>query len=134
MPIDAPSVFCAQLTRDLLAIAKFLLIFPCGSRRSKEVLSRTGDFLRLLVGELGTSKHAQIFAYGTWLYPYIMLLHGASDLDQSCLKTQNSEDECTFRPIFAPTPKITPNSHILGDLSMRNQCILHAKRAAALRA
>ena len=25
MPIDALSVFCAQLTRDLLAIAKFLL-------------------------------------------------------------------------------------------------------------
>jgi len=25
MPIDAHSVFCAQLTRDLLAIAKFLL-------------------------------------------------------------------------------------------------------------
>jgi len=28
MPIDALSVFCAQLTRDLLAIAKFLL-FVC---------------------------------------------------------------------------------------------------------
>jgi len=26
MPIDALSVLCAQLTRDLLAIAKFLLI------------------------------------------------------------------------------------------------------------
>ena len=26
MPIDALSVFCAQLTRDLLAIAKFLSI------------------------------------------------------------------------------------------------------------
>ena len=33
----------------------------------------TGDFLRLLVvvGELGTPKHAQIFAYSKWLYPYI---------------------------------------------------------------
>ena len=38
--------------------------------------SGTGYFLRLLVGELGTSKLAQIFAYGKWLYPYIMLLHG----------------------------------------------------------
>jgi len=27
MPIDARSVLCAQLTRDLLAIAKFLLNF-----------------------------------------------------------------------------------------------------------
>jgi len=27
MPIDALSVLCAQLTRDLLAITKFLLIF-----------------------------------------------------------------------------------------------------------
>jgi len=26
MPIDALSVLCAQLTRDLLAIAKFLLV------------------------------------------------------------------------------------------------------------
>jgi len=28
----------------------------------------------------------QIFVYGKWLYPYKMLLHGASDLDQRCLK------------------------------------------------
>jgi len=63
-------------------------------------------FLRLLIGDLGTPKLAQIFAYGKWLYPYIMLLHGASDLDQRCLKMRNSEDECTFPPnIFAPTPK-----------------------------
>jgi len=27
MPIDALSVLCAQLTRDLLAIAKFLLLY-----------------------------------------------------------------------------------------------------------
>jgi len=31
MPIDALSVLCAQLTRDLLAIAKFMLLtFPTG--------------------------------------------------------------------------------------------------------
>ena len=36
-----------------------------------------------------------------------MLLHGASDLDQRCLKTRNSKDGYTFPPnIFAPTPKI----------------------------
>jgi len=51
----------------------------------------TGDFLRLLVGELGTPKLAKSFAYGKWLYPYIMLLHavhGASDLDERSLKTR----------------------------------------------
>jgi len=66
----------------------------------------------------GTPKLAKIFTYGKWLYPYIMLLYGASDLGQRCLKTSNSENECTFQPnIFTPTFKITPKL-ILGDLSM----------------
>ena len=90
-----------------------ITIFLCGTERNRfylpneveiivvvEVLkgvpSRTGDFLRLLVGELGTHKLAEIFAYGKSLYPYIMLLDGASDLDQRCLKTHNSEDFLTF--------------------------------------
>ena len=58
--------------------------------------SGIGVFLRLLVGESWTPKLAQICAYGKWLYPYRMLLHGASDLDQRCLKTRNSKDGCTF--------------------------------------
>jgi len=87
---------------------------------SKGVPSRTGDFLRLLVGELGTSKLVQIFAYNKWLYPYIMLLHGASDLDQRCLKTHNSDDKCIFPPnIFAPTPKITPKPHFGGPFNAK---------------
>jgi len=95
---------------------RMIPIIPRDSRRSKGVPSCTTDFLRLLVGELGTPKLAQIFAYCKWLYPCRMLLHGASDLDQRCLKTRNSEDGCTFPPnIFAPTHKITPYS-ILGDL------------------
>ena len=69
-------------------------------------------FLRLLVGELGTPKLAQIFAYGKWLYPCRMLLHGVSDLDQQCLKTRSCEDGCTFPPnVFAPTPIITSKLH-----------------------
>jgi len=32
------------------------------------VPSGTGDFLQLLVGELGTPKFAEIFAYGKWIY------------------------------------------------------------------
>jgi len=39
-----------------------ITIFPRGSRRSKGVPSGSGVFLRLLVGELGTPKLAQIFA------------------------------------------------------------------------
>ena len=46
---------------------RMLPIFPCGRRRSKGVHSGSGVFLRLLVGELGTPKLAQIFAYGKWL-------------------------------------------------------------------
>ena len=49
---------------------RMIPIFPCDSRRSIGVPYWTGDFLRLLVGELGTPKLAQIFAYGKWLYPY----------------------------------------------------------------
>jgi len=47
------------------------------------VPSGSGVSLQLLVGELGTPKLAQIFAYGKLLYPYKMQLHGASDLDQN---------------------------------------------------
>ena len=84
---------------------RMIPIFPCDSQRSKGVPSG------LLIGELGTPKLAQIFAYGKWLYPYRMLLiHGASDLDQRCLKTLICKDGCTFPPnIFAPTPKVPPN-------------------------
>ena len=79
--------------------------------------SVTGVFLRLLIGELGTPKLAQIFAYGKWLYPYRMLLHGVSDLD---LKTRNSEDGCTFPPnIFAPAPKITIKPHFGGPFNAK---------------
>ena len=53
---------------------RMLPIPPCGSQRSKGVPSGSRVFLRLLVGELGTPKVAQIFTYGKWLYPYRMLL------------------------------------------------------------
>jgi len=58
--------------------------------RSKGMPSGTGNFLQHLIGELKTPKLAQIFAYSKWLYPYRMQLHGASDLDQRCLKTRKS--------------------------------------------
>ena len=49
-----------------------------------------------------------------------MLLYDTSDLDQRCLKTCNSEDECTFPPnIFTPTPKITPKRHFGGPFNAK---------------
>ena len=85
---------------------RMIPIFLCDRRRSKGVPSGSGVSLRLLVGELGTPKLAQIFAYSRWLYPYRVQLHCASDLNQSCLKTRNSMDGCTFPPnVFTRTPK-----------------------------
>jgi len=94
--------------------------FPYGSRRSKGVPSGTGVFLRPLVGELWTPKRAQISPMVNGYAHTECYVHGASDLDQRCLKTRISKDGCTFPPnVFTPTIKITPN-HILGDLSMQN--------------
>ena len=109
-----------------------ITIFPCGSRRSKGVPFSSAVFLRLMVGELGTPKHAQSFAYGKWLYPHITLLNGASDLDQRCLKMHNSKDGCTFPPnIFARTTKITPKPHF-GETFSANPIIERALRKSHL--
>jgi len=84
-----------------------------GSRRSRGVPSGRSVFLRLLIGELGPPNLPK---FAIWR----MLLHGASDLDQRCLKTRNSEDGCTFPPnIFAPTPEITPNPHFAGPFNAK---------------
>ena len=49
-----------------------------------------------------------------------MLLHGASDLDQRCLKTRKSEDDYSFPPnIFAPTPKIILKPHFGGPFNAK---------------
>jgi len=102
---------------------RMILIFHVIGRRSKGVPSGTGDFLRLLVKELGTPKLAQNFAYGKRLYPYRMHATAGrvtADLDQRCLKTRNSKDGCTFSSnVFAP-PLKSPQNPILGDLSMQN--------------
>ena len=51
MHIDALSVLCAQLTRDLLAIAKFLFIFLSASLYLvKEALIEIGCVVTSLVG------------------------------------------------------------------------------------
>jgi len=102
------------------AYRRMTTISPCGSRRCKGVPSGSAVFLRLLVGELGTPKLSQSFAYGKWLYQYRILQHGASDLDQRCLKTRSSKDKCNFTPnVFSPTPKITPKPHF-GELFSAN--------------
>ena len=96
-----------------------ITIFPCGSRRSKGVPSGRDVFLRLLVGELGPPNFPKFSPMANG-YIYAEWYHGASDLDQRCLKMRNSEDGCTFPPnIFAPTPK-SPQNPVLGDLSMQS--------------
>jgi len=82
-------------------------MIPIFSCKVVEVPSGTGDFLRLLVGELVTPKLAKIFTYGKWLYPYIMRTWGIRS-GPKMSENAPSEDECTFPPnIFAPPPKIT---------------------------
>ena len=82
--------------------------------------SGSGVFLRLMVRELGTPKLSQFFAYGKWLYPYRMQLHGASDLDQRCLKTRSSKDGCTFPPISSPlAPKLPPKPYFGGPFNAK---------------
>jgi len=44
------------------------------------MLSGRDVFLRILVEELGTPKLAEIFAYGTWLYPCRTLLYTARQI------------------------------------------------------
>ena len=62
----------------------------------------------------GDSQTCPNFRLWQMAITYRMLVHGASDLDQRCLKMRNSESGCTFPPnIFAPTPKITPKSQRL---------------------
>ena len=73
--------------------------------------SGSAVFLRLLVGELGTPKLAQSFAYGKCLYPYRILLYGTSNLDQRCLKT----DVLSHQISSTLSPKSRENP-IFGDL------------------
>jgi len=94
-----------------------ITIFLCGSRRSKGVFSGRVVFLRLLVGELGPPNLPK---FSPMANGYTHAEHGASDLDQRCLKTRTSGDGCTFPPnIFAPTPKITPKPHFRGPFNAK---------------
>jgi len=98
-------------------IAEWLRFFHVVVEGPKEC----GVFLRLLVGELWTPKLAHIFACGKWLYPYRMLLHGASDLDRRCLKTRRSAivaflggSHQTYLPL---PPKLPPKPQFGGPFN-----------------
>jgi len=52
--------------------------------------------------EVRIPKLVQIFAYGKWLYPYRMQLHGTSGLDQRCLKMRNSHQKSLPHPQNQP--------------------------------
>ena len=78
--------------------------------------------LRLLVEELGTPKLAQIFAYGKWLYRWGMLLYGASDLDQRCLRTRRSAVVAFLggsHQIYLPLPPKSPKTPFWGTLQCK---------------
>ena len=72
---------------------RLIPIFPCERRRSKGVPSSTGDFLRLLVEELGIPKCWPNFAYWKCLYIDTML---PSDLNQRRLKTRHCQQRRGF--------------------------------------
>ena len=131
---------CGATGHQNCQIFRFWPIFPYTKPLKRTIVEgpkgafRDRRFFRLLVGELGTPKLAEIFAHGKWLYPHIMLLHGASDLDHRCLKTRNSEDECSFPPnIFAPTPKITPRPHFGGHFHAKPIRQSHVNGATTLK-
>jgi len=91
-PYKTPKKYLQVTSLEPTLHRRMITIFPCGSRRPKGCLPAAKFSYDLW--ELGNPKLAQIFAYGKWLYPYKMLLHGASDLDQRCLKTHNSKYGC----------------------------------------
>ena len=90
--------------------------FPYGSRRSKRVPSGSEGFLWLLIGELGTPKLAQIVTYGKWLYPYKMLLHGASRQiwTKDVWKCAILRTYVLSRQIYPPLPAKSPQNQIFG--------------------
>ena len=64
-PLQNPyNVPCGDQATAQGLLRRMIPIFPHGSRISKGVPFGTEYFLRLQVGELGTPKLAQIFAYG----------------------------------------------------------------------
>ena len=97
--------FCKLLSNFYATVTQETLQRPATS--TLELCATCAVHLLTTSSAVGDPQTSQIFAYGKWLYPYRMLLHGASDLDRRCLKTRSSKDGCTFPPnIFAFTPKI----------------------------
>jgi len=67
MPIDALSILCEQLTRDLFAIAKFLLLYTaaikvlhCVSKNAPNLANRSLDRHGLIVTIFG-NEHQHTF-------------------------------------------------------------------------
>ena len=106
-----PRGYIAEWLRFFLVVVED----PKGGLRQRRFPATSGR------GAAGTPKLAQSFAYGKLLYPYRMLLHGASDLDQRYLKMRNSKEGCTFPPnTFAPIPQITLKPHFGGPFNAKH--------------
>jgi len=93
-------------------IAEWLRFFCVVVEDPQGCLLAAGVFLRLLVGELGTPKLAQIFAYDKWLYPYNASrrrIRSGPKMSEMC----NSEDGCTFPPKYLrPYPENYPKTPV----------------------
>jgi len=70
-------------------------VISSSNRRSREMPFASRVFLRHLVGELGTPNLRKFSPVGD-VYMYTMLLHGASNLCQRCLKMRHYAQGCTF--------------------------------------
>jgi len=101
-------------------ITEWFRFFPCGSRRSKGVASGTGVFLQLLVGELGTPKLAQIFAY-RWQMPISIQNETARRVRSGPKMSENAQFQGRM---YFPTKYLRPYPKTqFWDLSMQN--LLH---------
>jgi len=62
----------------------------------------------------------QIFPYGkSWLYPYRIQLHGASDLDQRCLKTRRSAVVAFIGASHQISLPLSPKPHLGGPFNAK---------------
>jgi len=97
-PISHFCLFIIQIYTPYLIAQLHCRMFPVissSNRRSREMPFASRVFLRHLVGELGTPNLRKFSPVGD-VYMYTMLLHGASNLDQRCLKMRHYAQGCTF--------------------------------------
>jgi len=98
---------------------RMILIFSCGSRRSKGVPSGTGVFLRLLLGELGTPKLAQI-SHTANGYTHTKCYYTARQIwTKDVWKRAVRRTDVLFHQISSPLPQNSPKNLFWGTFQCR---------------